>query len=351
MNIVMVCRLFAPHVGGVEKHVEMIANLADADGHNVTIITGQSQAYFPLKSRVLNGSGEVKVIRIPLLYEDKKITFLSKLWQRFHIYAWMCLHLKVFINADIIHVHDIFWWVYPIRLLLPYKKFFITFHGFEPSSINNSRVSEKAIRSHKLAQLLTRGNMSVGSWIQKWYTTKPTFVTYGAGEIKPRRDSTASEKIRALFIGRLEEDTGILEYAKAIQRYKNISLTVIGDGILRSKLESFKRVTILGTQTDLQKYYHSHDVVFSASYLCMIEALQSGTCVISLAVNPLKLDYIQAFPASKHILIAHDSKSLDAILSTWDHKTSLVSQKPAFAWARKQTWDQVYGLYRELWKL
>jgi len=88
------------------------------------------------------------------------------------------------------------------------KKFLTTFHGYEGNKIPNV----KAKIMHKLAEKLSKGNICVGDFLQKWYGTKPTFVTYGA--IDKKDINTKSKDVKknsVIFLGRLEEETGIFK--------------------------------------------------------------------------------------------------------------------------------------------
>ena len=74
--------------------------------------------------------------------------------------------------------------------------------------------------------------------MEKWYGTKATFISYGAVEI-PLTKMTKRDKNLIVFLGRLEEETGIMEYLKAFnklsQKHKELTLEVLGDGLLMRK--------------------------------------------------------------------------------------------------------------------
>src|SRR5260221_5988729 len=122
MKIVMLCRLFSPHRGGVERHAEEIAKQAVLDGHSIKIVTsqhGRELAYWGrflipekgictqnLKIREID---RFLIYRISTLYEHAPQTFMNKLRERLHVWLWMLIHFKLFFDADIIHIHDVFW--------------------------------------------------------------------------------------------------------------------------------------------------------------------------------------------------------------------------------------------------
>ena len=166
MTVVMICRLFNPHLGGVEKHVEEISKKATDDGHQVIVITQQHDVDL-LKTEKIN---DVQIYRITNKSKNKILL-------RIEIWSWMIYHLWLFASADVIHVHDVFFWVWPIRIILFWKKIFITFHGYEAGY---KKPNKNSIRARKIANRFSDGSIGVGSWIEKWYGTKLDVVTYGA---------------------------------------------------------------------------------------------------------------------------------------------------------------------------
>ncbi len=158
MNILFLCRLYYPHVGGVEKHVEKISGILSRK-HQIKIIT---EKYDPsLKDyEKING---IEIYRMPP--GNKR-----------QIWAWMKRNKHLLGWANIIHAHDVFFWVFPYRIMHPKKKIFVTFHGWEgkyPISIKNKMV-------RKLSEWFAKGNICVGDFICKWYGTKSDLITYGA---------------------------------------------------------------------------------------------------------------------------------------------------------------------------
>lgn len=158
MNILFLARLYYPHVGGVEKHVEKISEILSKN-HEITLVC---EKHDPLLSDI-EIYKKVKIYRIP--HQDK--------WS---IWKWWLNHLNLFRDADIIHIHDVFFWFLPFKLLFFNKKIFMTFHGYEGSDAP----SIKQIIWHKIAEKLSNGNICIGDFHRKWYKVKPTIVSYGA---------------------------------------------------------------------------------------------------------------------------------------------------------------------------
>ena len=165
MNVLFMARLYWPHIGGVEKHVYEIGQKLKLKGHNLTIVAERHDPRL-LEFEVHEG---VKIWRIPL---PEGVGESTKKW---FIWKWWLGHLDLFTRAEIIHIHDVFFWFWPFRLPYWFKKVYITFHGYE-----GGVPSWKQIFWHRLAAFLTSGNICIGDFHRKWYGVIPTFVSYGA---------------------------------------------------------------------------------------------------------------------------------------------------------------------------
>ena len=159
MTIIFLTRRFHPDIGGVEKHVFEISKILKSKGHNVTVITES-------RGRVGKFSG-INIIRI------KK--FPNNWFKKFHIWKWMISNLGIFRNADVIHAHDVYYWYFPLKILNPFKKSYVTFHGYE----TKFPPSKKAIIVRKISEKMAKGNICVGKFIEKWYRTRANFINYG----------------------------------------------------------------------------------------------------------------------------------------------------------------------------
>lgn len=346
MKIVFLTRLFYPHIGGVEKHVLNLSLELKKRKNSITIITEKFD-------RSLKNEEEVqglKVIRIPMRSNNRL--------KKFYIWQWMFKNRKLLMDADIIHCHDIFYWYFPFRFLYPFKKVYTTFHGYE----TQFPPAKKAFLIRKLSEKLSFGNICVGDYIKKWYGTKPNFITYGgvsSSKIQNSKFKTLNNskiqntKHKILFIGRLEEDTGIKTYLKVLEelrkRQVSFSFGVCGDGSLRSEVEKYGKV--YGFVENIESYIKNSDVVFASSYLSMLEALINRRLVVAAYANDLKRDYLNMSPFAK-FAIAGDSaekiiKSLLTHLNSNKVQSSLIEE--GFSWAKKQTWKQVAEVYKKLW--
>jgi len=120
MRILFFSRLFYPHIGGVETHLLNLSNELIKRGFDVVIITSR----FDKTLSSCEEKGKLKILRID--YPEIKFLGLFVIW-----FNLIFKHFNLINHADIIHIHDVFIWYLPFRLLFPRKdNVFITFHGY-----------------------------------------------------------------------------------------------------------------------------------------------------------------------------------------------------------------------------
>ena len=327
MRVVFLTRRFYPDIGGVEKHVLEIGKLLVKEGHKVLVITESAG-----DEREIDGI-EIKRIKAP-----------DNWFKKFYIWIWLLRKRRYLRIADVVHAHDVYFWYFPFRFIYPTKPNYITFHGYENYPIPNG-----AIKIRNLSNKFSNGSIIVGKFIEKWYRTKTDYITYGGVNL-PKSVYRSSNKLSALFVGRLEKNTGILEYAKVIREIRNtypdLEFTIIGAGNLSDKLTDFK---VLQPTEDIERYINKSNFLFSSGYLTILEGLVSKRNIFAVYDNPLKKDYLEMTPFKNFINIADSSEELAKQIKSQIDKTDSKIGK-GYDWARKQTWGEVYSLYKKLWK-
>ena len=332
MTILFLSRRFWPDVGGVEKHVLELGKRLIKNGNRVIVIT-ESQG----KEKKIKG---IEIFRINA----------SDTWfKKFYIWKWLWQNKALIAEPEIVHAHDVYYWYLPFRFLYPRKKSFVTFHGYESYPIR-----KKSIWTRKLSEKLANGNIIVGEFIRKWYGTKPDYVTYGAVEMsnvksqisnKPKRES-------AVFIGRLDKHTGILDYAKAVdlirKEYPKFKFTILGDGEYKSKLNKYKP---LGFKNNSLEYLKKNNFAFVSRYLAILEALANKRLVFALFDNPVKEDYLKMSLFKKFIVIENTPEKIkekvEYFLKNPTEEKKLT--EGGFKWVKDRTWDVVTETYLRLW--
>lgn len=330
MKIVFLARRFYPDVGGVEKHVYEISRRLFEKGNEVIVITESLG-----REDEIDG---IKIIRINNKRED---------WfKKFYIWKWMLKNISLFYSADIIHIHDIYYAYLPVRFLLFWKKSFITFHGYETFPIRR-----KSIIIRKASEKLSTGNMIVGDFMKKWYGVNPDFVIYGAVEI-PKEKTTVIKKDSAIFLGRLDEHTGILEYAESVRslksKYPKFKFIIYGEGKYFNKLKDFN---LNKFHSNAHKKIAENNFAFASRYLFILEALANKKFVIAHYDNKIKEDYLKMSPFSKFIFIENSAEGItDKILSVFENPNSYTKNiEKGFEFAKEQSWENLISKYEKLW--
>jgi glycosyltransferase involved in cell wall biosynthesis len=357
MTILFFARRFYPQVGGVEKHVLEIGKRLVKQGHKVIVIAelekNTNNSDYHSTSSSARVVGKVEGIEIYIINPGSDDWF-----KKFRIWKELWGLRKIIKSADVVHCHDVFFWYLPFRFLFPIKKFFTTFHGYEGNFIP----TKKAILMHKLAETFSNGNICIGDFFEKWYGTKPTVVSYGAVDLNSNKIKNKKlnilQKNSVIFLGRLEEETGILEYLKALsilqEKHLNLTMDVFGDGALIN--ESIKyakdhslRVNFKGFVANASDFIKNYEYVFCSRYLGMLEAMAGQKPVFAVYNNEIKKDYLQMTPFAKYISITSDSVLISNAISSYMEKKNLEVTR-AYLWVKNETWEKMVNLYLQLWK-
>lgn len=342
LNILMLAPLFHPHIGGVEKHIKRLSKELIKKGHKISLITIKHNKTLPSFEEL----NKIKVFRFPRMS-------LPKVW------LWIYEYRNLIKDADIIHCHDFstfIYWYMPFRFLYPLKPVFITFHGFE----GIIPIPQRILFKRKVAEFLTKGNICVGDFIPKWYGTKATFISYGGVDIPPAVNNTNSEG--AVFIGRLEKDTGIMTYVNALKILKrkygiDLRVNICGDGSLRGLIERFVRenelnVKLQGFVKNPTDYLTKSKFAFVSGYLAILEAVVNKKLVFSIYENELKKDYLILMQNSKSMMVVAPSPEELAEKIVYYYKNPEKAEEKinnAYNFAKEQTWENVMNTYLKLW--
>ena len=307
MKILHLSPYYLPHLGGVEKHLFAI-NQVLGKKHAITVLTSEKMGVSPLS--------------------------------KIQVWSWVIKNYQFFLAFDIIHVHDVFWWILPIYLLIR-KKIFLTCHGWEgiypiPAKIKWQR---------RIYNKLSRGVIHVGNYIEKFYGDKPDEVIWGAPPllIPPqagnRRGGGGGEVV---FLGRLNSDLSINKYLALIKKLK-LPVIFLGDGEYRKACERYGQV--LGFVSHPEKYLAQADLVLASSYLSIFEALAQGKLVAAFYDNPLKKNILESLPIAAYICISDNVDDMLDKIKHFDKKKLKIGQKLA----QEFTWSKIAGVYERMW--
>lgn len=335
MKVLQISQYYAPHVGGVEKHLAKINQELLKKGYSVKILTGT-------ENKLL--AKEEMIDRIPVHRLDNSISdhYKFKIWQQ------VFKNKNLLKEADIIHLHDVFWWIIPLYPFI-FHKLFITFHGHESSN----KPDKNAIFWHRLANKLCRGSIAVGGFHEKYYQVKADYLIYGASELERLSlDKKFTKKI--IFVGRLVPETGILQYLEALKILKdknlNYHLDVYGAGPLMNKAKYYSKkyqldVIFHGAAAGAEKLFSNYEIAFVSRYLGICEALKQNCRVIAHYSNNFIKDYLSMSIYKDYIWMGNNAQEIaQAIIKT--PKTKKISKKIR----NSLTWPVIAETYQKLWQ-
>jgi len=335
MKILFFTRLFWPHIGGVEKHVLNVSQELIRKGHQVTVVTSRDHRGYPTDDVVVGG---IKVKRIPVIK--------AKLLGLFRIWLWVIRNIGFIKEFDIIHVHDVFIWLWPVKVLLPSKKIFVTFHGHSGQfPLNKIDVLQK-----RLAAALSSGHIDIGDYISTYYGFSPGIINYGGVRYPRVKVKKAGNLV--LYVGRLDQTLPIKTICKTLGliidsgKYK---AEFCGDGELRKKAEKYGKVYGFIDPTDKFK---KAKFVFASGYLSAMEGMINKCLVFVSFDNKLQRDYFYKSPLRKYLVCEFSADKLYRKFVYYQNHTNERNELVinAYNWVSNQTWGKVVKDYLRLWK-
>lgn len=304
MNIIFLSHYFYPHVGGVEKHVLNVGKKLTKHGDKVTVIT---EKY----NNILKKYDEVENINI-VRFKCRNIKGIGLI----SIWLWLYKNRNLIKDADIIHCHDVFIWYLPFKFIYPTKKVFTTIHGFEW----DNPFRKISLQQKRIAINLSYKVIGIGHFLSKYLNIKFDHISYGASYVHDYETSHDVKKI--VYVGRLEVNTGILEFLIWLNKNPGYNIDFCGDGPLRKECEKYGKVHGF---VDPTPYYKKAEYVVPGGYLAALEALNYGCKLKLYWNNKLKEDYWKMSPFYK------------------------LKGKKLYNWARAQTWDKLANEYLDLY--
>lgn len=337
MKILFLAAQFYPARGGVQKHVYELSQELIKKGYSVTVIT----------EVVPGGKKSHKMIDgIEVFYKDFGPRGFAK---KFRIWLSLLRMLPQFIRVDVVHCHDVFIWYLPLRLFLPFKKVYTTFHGYETVV----PPEKKAILIRRMSNILSHGSIHIGNFIKTWYGTHATKTLYGGVHIPESIPRRSGKKLKILLLGRLEKDIGIDVYEKVFKTLNDqkisYTLDICGDGSYAKSLKKYG--TVHGFVEDPEKYIQKTDIVCASSYLSIMEALAYKKHVCAVYENPLKKDYLTDSPFESWICISDNPQEIAAyIVYTQQRDFQLEYARDIEKYVHTHTWYDVADQYLNLWQ-
>ncbi len=343
MKILQLSHYYAPHLGGVEKHLAKLNQELLKAGHQVTVLTSQHSTELPLEEEI----DGVEVKRLPI--KSEKYVGLFKIWQQ------LLRQIKFFRQFDLIQIHDVFIWFLPLRILLPFKPFFMTFHGYQSSPV---KFKEKFLV--QLAHFLCQGSLCVGEFIPKHFNLAQTEVTYGAVDLKryqelAKKYQTPQPQYDALYVGRFDPQVGFEIYLggiNSLQQESEFKVAFLGNGHGRGKAEAVGEC--LGWVNDVVPYYFQTKFAFVSRYLSILEAMAAQKLVFAVyeSGDQVKEDYLKLAPFAQWLVIVDGPRALVEQVHYYQTHPAEADKKTraAYRWVQDQTWSKLAETYQQLWQ-
>ncbi len=274
-------------MGGVENHVHEICESLKTKRCGVTVV---SQA-------------DIKYLNI------KYIGLIS-------IWIWLFENRDLIKDADIVHCQDVFIWYLPFVFLYPNKRLFLTIHGWE----EDKPFSPISLFQKRLAVKLSTKTIGIGAFLQKYLKVKFDLISYGAA--RQNNKIFKKNKNKIVYVGRLEKNTGLLQFLDWLNNNPKYKVDFCGDGPCRSECEKYG--TVHGF-TAPDPFYKKAKYAVPGGYLAALEALSYGCELKLFWNNNVKEDYWKMSPFYK------------------------LKGKKLKEWAKKQTWEKLADEYIELY--
>ncbi len=347
MRIAFFVHRYAPAVGGVENYIRNLARALIDLGHEIDVITGAHEMSLP-DEETLEG---VRIHRFPALRSPLRVRF--RLWQL----------RRVFTSADVVHVSnthmfELYWRMIGKWLRLP--NVFLTRHGMSCKCPVPPSEKRRAVQSLRRVA----GVVHDGAFIEKWLGVSPDIcpdqgLCPTADELDPVPEPPPTS---AVYIGRLEPDTGIEIYIDAVRlltsrQGRPFKLDVYGDGSLRPSLRAMVQreglpVCFRGRIQGAQERITDSCFAFIDGRMAIQEAMARRRLVLAAYVNPLKKDYLCGEPFSPHLVAVETADELAHRTAHFiDHpdRRAAITER-AFVHARTLTWRRTAAAYLTLWR-
>jgi glycosyltransferase involved in cell wall biosynthesis len=346
MKIVFLTTRFWPAIGGVEKYILELGRSLVGMSHDVTVVTGAHEPGLATRERV----DGMTIHRFP--------AYRSRLRCWYHLARLR----DVFGSADVIHISDVLMVEYFYALvgwMIRRKPVFMTRHGLSYRCPVPDTERRRAIRAVKLVDGVVDDGFFIAKWLQ---VPGDVVISQGLQPTAAEVVQTAeSRSCRAVFVGRLEEDTCLAHYIDAIgilNRERNIpiELDVYGSGGQEADLRERVRrdrlpVTFHGWTADAQERLSDGRYAFVSGRLAMQEAMARKRLVVATFSNALRRDYVTQEPFSPYLEVGASGAEIAAIIERYEAddeaRRELVSR--AYGHACTLNWDATAGEYIRLW--
>lgn len=347
MKILFYVHRFWPSIGGVESYVLELARALKMLGHEPMVVAGATLDDQPPNDSI----DSIPIHRFPATRSTHR--------QR----LWFLANLGLFRSADVVQVSNTHMLEHLMRMVgdaVERKRLFLTRHGMS----GRFPVADSEKKRARRAQNLVAGVVHDGSFIERWLGVSPDIcpepgLNPEASTITPVAEPPPTS---AVFVGRLEPDTGICTYLAAVRLLnadprEQFTLDVYGAGSLARELRERARcehlpVTFHGACANARDRLTDGCFAFVDGRLSILDAFARRRLVVAAYQNDWKRDYLCGERFSRYLLTAGTAEELAGIAraTAADDMGRKRRVDEAYAYARTLSWEKVARQFIDLWQ-
>lgn len=190
-------------------------------------------------------------------------------------------------------------------------------------------------------------NITISDYVEKHYGIKADEIMYTAINIPNKRNFKKDYK-RILYVGRLDEDTGLRKILKSLSGLKGYKIDFCGDGPLAEECNKYGKVHGF---VDPRPFFEKAFICMSPGHTSILEAFSYKCYVITTYNNIVKKDYLLMTPFAKWMSVCKAPEEMTKKIKLYSNTPSLVKKKieAAYKWVLTQNWEHYTDVYLKLW--
>lgn len=346
-SVALLTRRFHPSIGGVERYLRDLGVALVARGVQVSVVTDNDGGRLPERERI----------------DGIDVRRFSMARSRLRAWGGLVRLAPLLRSVDVLHISDIWMLEYYYRIiarLVGPRSISLTRHGISTRDPIPDSERLRNVRARAWCDAL----FDDGCFIARRIGVEPDAVpdqglNPPAASLPP---SDEPELTSAIFLGRLDSDTGLEIYLEAMaalrdRHGKELWLTVYGDGpagpALRDLADRLRvRVIWHRAHPDARDRIGDHGLAFVSGRMAIQEAMARRRLVVAAYVEPLRTDYVCGEPFSSFIVKASTGSAMAELLAPLlvDHEARRRLVASAYEHACRLTWSATAEMYLKTWR-
>lgn len=289
-KVCIVSLRYPPYIGGAERQMSLLEKELKKNGIDVKVFSIKH----PQRIRK-------DIVSAPLLFD--RINFANKiLWGIFLFFQLLKENMKNSVIYSFGHGFDKF----AICLISLMKKvpYVIKLSGtVDKNYIKNIEQQKSNTFKHlqnkiilEADKIVVQDKLSIENLKNDFGINKDKINLIPNG-VKAKEYKKIKKIKNILFVGRIIKEKGVFELCKAFVKlkkdFKDITLTIVGDGPESKFLSEFREINYVGKKNNIENYYKKSDLLILPTYFreglpnVVLEAMSFGVPVVSTPVGSL----------------------------------------------------------------